>query len=168
MAHQTTFQGAPLALAGKPLRVGDALPAFKLTGTNMQDVTPEDYKGKVLILSAVPSLDTPVCAIETKRFNDEAAKLGAKAAVLTISMDLPFAQKRWCGAEGVENIQTASDYKYREFGPAFGAYISDWGLLARAVFVADSHGKLVHVEYVSKVEAEPDYSAVLKAAAQAS
>lgn len=167
MGHQTSFQGAPLELEGKELRAGDSLPAFRLTGTNMQDVQTSDFKGKCLVVSAVPSLDTPVCAIETKRLNEEVTKLGPDVAVLTVSMDLPFAQKRWCGAEGVENVTTASDYKYRQFGSAFGALIPSWGLLARAIFVADAQGKIVHAEYVSKVESEPDYDAVIAAAKKA-
>ncbi len=163
MGHQTTFKGAPLALGGKPLKVGDMLPPFKLTGSDMQDVRSDTFKGKPLVIAAVPSLDTPTCAIETKRFNEEVAKHQKSFTVLTVSMDLPFAQKRWCGTEGVENVVTASDFKYREFGPAFGVAITDWGLLARAVFVADASGKLTHVEYVAKVEEEPDYGAALKA-----
>lgn len=129
----------------------------------MADLSSSKFAGKTLVVLSVPSLDTPVCAIETKRFNDEASKLGDKVAVLAVSMDLPFAQKRWCGAEGVNNVVTGSDYKHRAFGEAFGAQIQEWGLLTRAVFVADSKGTVVYSEYVPEIPNEPNYTAVLDA-----
>lgn len=163
MTRHTSFKGTELALKGNELKVGDTLPAFTLTGNDMGDLKSQDFAGKKLLVSVIPSLDTPVCAIQTKRFNDEVAKLGGDVALLTVSMDLPFAQKRWCGAEGVEAVVTASDYKYRAFGEAMGAFIPDWGLLSRAVFVADKNGKVVYSEYVPEVSTEPNYEAALAA-----
>jgi len=157
-----TFKGAPLEIVGTELRVGDSLPSFKLTGNDMSDYSSESLKGKVAVISLVPSLDTPVCALQTKRFNKEASELSDKVNILTVSRDLPFAQKRFCGAEGVSRLTTASDYKYQTFGNAFGAVIKDWGLLARALFVVDAKGEISHVEYVKEVSTEPDYEAALK------
>ncbi len=162
--HRTlTIHGKPLTLLGNQLAVGAKVPDFKATANDMSDLTPAQFQGKVVIYSTVPSLDTPTCSIETKRFNLEAEKIGQSVTVLTLSMDLPFAQKRWCGAEGVSNVITASDYKYRSVGEAFGVHIQELGLLARAVFVADTKGTLTYVEYVSEVSAEPDYAKVLEA-----
>ena len=164
MARTTTFKGTPLTLAGRELKVGEKLPAFRLTGNDMNDVTGCAFTGSALIITTVPSLDTPVCSIETKRFNQEISSLGGKVNVLTVSMDLPFAQKRWCGAEGVSNVTTASDYKYRAFGEDTGTYIQEWGLLSRAVFVADATGVIRHIEYVPELSQEPDYAAALAVA----
>jgi len=121
------------------------------------------YHGKILVLSVVPSLDTPVCATQTRTFNQRATQLGQDVTVLTVSMDLPFAQKRFCGAEGIERVVTASDYKHRAFGAAFGVLIKELGLLARAVFVLDRQGQVVHAEYVPEVTHEPNYDAALAA-----
>lgn len=164
MARTITFKGTDtLHLEGSELKVGDRLPSFKLVGTDMQDLTNSSFAGKKLVVSIVPSLDTPVCSVETKRFNEMATNLADDVAILTASMDLPFAQKRWCGAEGVERVVVGSDYKYHSFGTAFGALIKEWGLLSRAVFVADKEGKVKYVEYVPEVSAEPDYDKVLAA-----
>lgn len=162
MSQNVTFKGNKLTLLGKQLREGDSLPKFKLTGTEMNDVDESAFKNKVLIISVVPSLDTPVCSTQTKRFNQEATKLSDQVAVLTVSMDLPFAQKRWCAAEGASRVVTASDYKYRSFGENFGVYLQEWGLLARAVFVVDKSGKVAYVQYVPEVSSEPDYEPVLE------
>lgn len=156
-----TFQGNKLPILGAPIKEGDHVPNVKLTGNDMGDVELSSFRGKVMILAAVPSLDTPVCSTETKRLNTEVAKLGDKAVAVTVSMDLPFAQKRWCGAEGAKNVVTLSDYKYRAFGEAFGCHIQTWGLLARALFVIDQNGKVCHVEYVPEIPLEPDYDAAL-------
>lgn len=165
-----TFKGGKLTLSGKPLRTGDSMPLFTLTAQDLSDLKSDHFKGKVLIISAVPSLDTPVCSMQTRRFNQAAEELSDKIVILTVSMDLPFAQKRWCGAEGCNNVVCASDYKYRSFGKAFGAFIEEWGLLARALFVIDTKGKVTYLEYVPEVSHEPDYETALskaKALAQA-
>jgi thioredoxin-dependent peroxiredoxin len=157
-----TFKGKPLTLVGQELKLGEYLPPFKLTGNDMNDLTDEILHGQVAIVSVVPSLDTPVCSLQTKHFNQEVSDFKKDLVVLTVSMDLPFAQKRWCGAEGVTRIITASDYKYRAFGEAYGVVIKEWGLLSRAIFVADREGKIVHLEYVPEVSTEPNYEAALK------
>jgi thiol peroxidase len=157
-----TFKGGKLTVTGRELKVGDALPPFKLVGNDMKDVTQEDFKGKKLILVVVPSLDTPVCQIEVKKFNEEASKR-KDLSVLAVSLDLPFAQKRWCGSEGVSNVASASDYKYRSFGESFGTYIQELGLLARAVFSVNEKGVVTHVEYVPEIAQEPEYDAALRA-----
>jgi len=162
MTTKVTFKGAPLTILGKPLKVGDKAPQFTLTANDMSDLSSSAFAGKVLIISVVPSLDTPVCAVQTKRFNKEAGELGKDVAILTVSLDLPFAQKRWCGAEGVSNVVTASDYKHRSFGEAYGALIKEWGLLARALFVVDKSGKVAYVQYVPEVSSEPEYEGALK------
>lgn len=159
-----TFKGNTLTLLGTEIKEGAKAPAFTLVDTDMADLTLEKYRNKVLIIAAVPSLDTPTCQIQTKRFNQEATKLSSDIAILTVSLDLPFAQKRWCGAEGVENLTTASDYKYRTFGEAYGTYIKEMGLLARAIFVIDKTGIVKHVEYVASISDEPAYEAALDTA----
>ena len=163
MARSTTFKGSPLTLVGNELRSGDRLPPFRVTGVDLNDITEKTFSGSTLIISSVPSIDTPVCAAETRRFNQEASSL-ASVKILTVSLDLPFAQKRWCGAEGVENVIMGSDYKHRSFGEAFGTCIQELGLLSRAVFVADGNGVLRYVQYVPEVAEEPDYEPVLAAA----
>ncbi len=163
MARSTNFQGKPLTLLGQELKVGQKLPTFKITANDMSDATNSDFAGKKLIIVTVPSLDTSVCSMESKKFNDQAASLGSDVLVLVISRDLPFAQKRWCGAEGVENIKTFSDYKYRNVAENFGVLIEDWQLLSRAIFVANADGIIEYLEYVPEIVAEPDYQAVWKA-----
>jgi thiol peroxidase len=158
--NNITFQGNPLTVLGDAVKVGQSAPEIHLVGNDMKDLTWESFNGKIVVVSVVPSLDTPVCSIQTKKFNTEAAKWGAHCAVLTVSLDLPFAQKRWCGAEGVSNVVTASDYKYHSFGQAWGCLIKEMGLLARAVFVVDSARKVRHVEYVPAISEEPDYAQV--------
>jgi thiol peroxidase len=138
--------------------------------TGLQTVRLSQAKGKVVILSSVPSLDTPVCDTETRRFNEEASKLGDAVEVWTISMDLPFAQKRWCGAAGVSRVKTLSDFRDRAFGQTYGVLIKDGplaGVDARAVFVVGRDGKVKHVEYVKEITTEPNYEAALGAARQA-
>jgi thiol peroxidase len=139
------------------------MPAFTLTGADMADVKNASFAGKVVVFLSIPSIDTPVCAIETKRFNKEAVSLSQDVVVATVSRDLPFALKRWCAAEGVDRVVSLSDYKYRSFGKAFGVELPDLALLARAVFIADKSGKVVHVDYVTEVADEPDYAAALAA-----
>jgi thiol peroxidase len=157
-----TWKGKPLTVLGRELHVGEKAPPLRLVGNDLQDITSEQFKGKRLVISVVPSLDTSTCAVQTKRFNQEAEKYAVDVVILTVSEDLPFAQARWCGAEGVKNVITASNYKYRNFGDDFGVHIQDLGLLARAVFVVDQSNTITHVEYVENLSAEPDYAAVMK------
>lgn len=157
------MKGNPLKVEGRCVEEGAPAPAFKLTGTDMADVTNAAFAGKVVVLLSIPSIDTPVCAMETKRFNQEVSTLSGDVVVVGVSRDLPFALKRWCGAEGVSRVIALSDYKYRSFGKEFGVELPDLSLLARAVFVIDKNGKVVHVEYVTEVANEPDYAEALKA-----
>jgi thiol peroxidase len=159
-----TLMGNKVKIAGAALKAGQALPQFKLTGNDLSDISSEAFKNKVLILSVLPSLDTPVCSLQTQKFNAELEKLSGDVVVLTVSRDLPFAQKRWCGAANATKVTTASDYKYRTFGPAFGAEMVDSALLARAVLVADKNGIIQHVEYVNEIASEPDYDKALAVA----
>jgi len=160
-----TFQGSPLTLLGNEVKVGQKAPEAEVVANDLSIVKPSALGlGKVCILSSVPSLDTPVCDIQTRRFNEEIGKLGDRAAVLTVSMDLPFAQKRWCGAAGVKNVQTLSDHRAAAFGQAYGLLIKDLRLLARAVFVLDKQGTIRYVELVREVTSEPNYQAALEAA----
>ncbi|CEH33959.1 thiol peroxidase [Romboutsia lituseburensis] len=158
---KVTFQGAPLTLEGTQVKVGDTAPNFTAVGNDLNPVSLNDTKGKRVFLS-VPSIDTPVCDMEVRKFNTEASKL-SNVEVYTISMDLPFAQARWCGAAGIENVKTVSDYKDREFGKNYGVYINELGLLSRAVFVVDENNKVVYVEYLQEITEEPNYEAVLNA-----
>lgn len=160
------FKGAPIKVTGRELHIGDTLPQFKVTANDMSDLEQSHFAGKVLILCTVPSVDTPVCAVETRRFNQDATTLSNSIEVLTVSMDLPFAQARWCAAEGITRVRTASDYKYRSLGESFGVVWQDAGLLARAVFVVGKDGKIKHVEYVADITQEPDYTAALAAASR--
>ncbi len=156
-----TFKGEPMTLVGNEVKVGDPAPEFSVTGTDMSAMTLADTKGKVRLLSVVPSLDTSVCSIQTRRFNDEAKSLGDDVEVLTLSMDLPFAQSRWLEAENVEHLATASDYKNREFGQNWGVYVKELGLLARSIFVVDKNDKVVYVEIVPEMTDEPAYDAAI-------
>ncbi len=158
-----TMKGKPLTLVGQEVKVGDPAPDFTALANDLSEFQFSSLKGQICVISAVPSLDTPVCDIETRRFNDEAAKMGEAVKLLTVSMDLPFAQKRWCGAAGVENLKTYSDHRDAAFGLAYGVLIKELRLLARAVFVVDKDGKLQHVQLVKELTNEPDYDAVLKA-----
>jgi thioredoxin-dependent peroxiredoxin len=161
-----TFKGNPMTLLGPEVKVGDAAPDFQVVDNGLQPVTLASAKGKVQLITVVPSLDTPVCDTMTRKFNEEAAKLPADVAVYTVSMDLPFAQKRWCGNAGIEKVQTLSDYQERSFGLAYGVLIKELKLLARSVFVIDKAGKVAYREIVKEVTAEPDYAAALAAAKQ--
>ncbi len=161
-----TLKGNAVDLAGPELKVGDAAPDFKLQDNGLGDVALADSAGKKRIIITVPSLDTPTCHQETKRFNDEAGNL-ADVEVLVVSMDLPFAQKRWCGAESAETIQALSGHRCTGFGEAYGVLISGGPLarcLARAIFVVNEEGSLTHVEYVPEIADHPNYDAALAAA----
>jgi thiol peroxidase len=167
MARTCTFQGNPLTLSGPELKVGDKAPDAALKKDLVTDFKISDTRGKVRIFSVVPSLDTPVCAMQTRRFNEAAADL-PNVGFYTISCDLPTAQKRFCGAESIdpERIVTLSDHKDLSFGLAYGALIPDLRLLCRAVFVVDQADTLRHVEYVPEITEQPDYDAVLACARQ--
>ncbi|MEZ6047873.1 MAG: thiol peroxidase [Planctomycetaceae bacterium] len=161
-----TLKGNPVDLAGKALQSGDKAPEFKLQNNGLEEVTLASSAGKTRIIATVPSLDTSVCHAETKKFNDEAANL-ENAEILVVSMDLPFGQKRWCGAENAENVITLSAHQSTQFGEDYGVLITGGPLnrcLARAIFVVDGDGKLTHVEYVSEISEHPNYDAALAAA----
>jgi thiol peroxidase len=158
-----TMKGNPITLVGTELQVGDKAPDFVAIDNDLNPVSFDSFRGKVCIVSSVPSLDTPVCDMETRRFNDEAGRLDDNVEILTISMDLPFAQKRWCGAAGVDRVQTLSDHRDAAFGQAYGVIIKGLRLLARAVFVVDKEGTIRYRELVKEIASEPDYDAVLKA-----
>jgi len=157
-----TMKGNPVTLVGNEVQVGQAAPDFTAVANDLSPVNLNSFKGKKLIISAVPSLDTGICDIETKRFNQEAAKL-PDVQIITISMDLPFAQKRWCAGANVNNVKTISDYRERAFGGAYGVLIKELGLLARAIFVVDSSGKIQNIQLVKEITTEPDYNSVLEA-----
>lgn len=158
-----TFKGNPMSLVGPEVKVGQKAPDFTVVDQALQPLTLASSRGKVRLLVAVPSLDTPVCDMEAKRFNEEAAKLGPNVEVLTISMDLPFAQKRWCGALGNVRIKTASDYQERSFALNYGALIDELKLCARSVFVVDASDTVRYVQYVKEIAEQPDYDAALAA-----
>lgn len=158
-----TFKGNPLTLVGPELKKGDKAPDFKVLANDLSEATLASSKGKTRVLSVVPSLDTPICDLQTKRFNEEAAKMPKNVAVLTLSMDLPFAQKRWCGASNAKNVQTLSDHRDASFGTAYGVLIKELRLLARSIFIVDPDDKLIYVQYVKEVTEHPDYDKALSA-----
>ncbi|MBN1941882.1 MAG: thiol peroxidase [Phycisphaerae bacterium] len=160
-----TFQGNPLTLIGQTPPVGQPAPNATLLDNDLTEVKLSDFEGKTVILTTAPSLDTPVCDAQTRRFNQEAARLG-NVAILAISMDLPFAQKRWCAAAGVKAVQTLSDHRDCEFGLTYGLLIKELRLLARAVLVLDARGTVRYVQIVPEITNEPDYAAALKAVAE--
>jgi thiol peroxidase len=164
------FKGNSITLGGPEIKPGGDAPDFTAVDNALQPVKLSQAKGKVIVLSAVPSLDTPVCDTETRKFNQEAGKLGANVEVWTVSMDLPFAQKRWCGAAGVTAVKTLSDFRERAFAQNYGVLVKEGplaGLTARAVFVVGKDGKVKHAEYVKEITTEPNYDAALNAARQA-
>jgi thioredoxin-dependent peroxiredoxin len=158
-----TRGGTPLTLIGPQLKVGQAAPDFRLTRNDMTEARLADFAGKTVLLSCVPSLDTKVCDLETRRFNELAADLPG-VTVLTVSMDLPFAQARWCGAHDIKNVITLSDYKTHDFGKAYGVLIKEMGLEARTIFVIGPDGKIKYIQRVPDITHEPDYDAALAAA----
>ena len=159
----TTFLGNPVTFTGKQLQIGDKALDFSLTTTDLSKKTLADFEGKKKILSVIPSIDTSICSLQTRRFNQELASLD-NTVVLTVSMDLPFAQKRWCGAEGIENAIMLSDYFDHSFGRDYALLINEWHLLARAVFVLDTDNTIRYVEYVDNINSEPDFEAAIAAA----
>ena len=166
MAERTglvTIRGNPVTLVGNEVKVGDPAPNFVVVNNDLEEVELTAFKGKTLLIASVPSLDTPVCDTETRRFNEEAANLGDEVQILVISMDLPFAQKRWCGAAGVDRVLTLSDHRDAAFGNAYGVLIKELRLLARAIFVVDREGVIRYIQFVGEVGEEPDYDAALSA-----
>lgn len=165
-AEAVTFKGNPLTLAGEAVQVGQPAPGFTLHAfgeAGLTTITPDDLKGKPTLLNVVPSLDTGVCQIQTKKFNEELASLGDKINAVTVSLDLPFAQNRFCGAENIENLKNGSDYQDRSFGNNWGVLIEELKLLARSVFVVDANGTVTYADVVSEVTDEPNYDAALGA-----
>jgi thiol peroxidase len=159
-----TVGGVPLTLVGDEVKVGDRAPDFIVVDNNLGTFTLSSLKGKIVVISAVPSLDTPTCNLETRRFNEEASKLSSDVEIITISMDLPFAQKRWCAAAGVERVKTYSDHREADFGIKYGVLTKETRLLARAVFVLDREGTVRHIEIVGDISKEPNYDVILAAA----
>jgi thiol peroxidase len=158
-----TMKGNPVTLVGRAAKVGEKAPDFVVVDNNLAPVSFSSYRGKTCVVSSVPSLDTPVCDLETKFFNEKATQLDPDVTILTISMDLPFAQKRWCAAAGVANVQTLSDHRDASFGTAFGVLIKELRLLARAVFLVDRDGTVRYAQVVQEIANEPDYEAIWKA-----
>ncbi|WP_227396627.1 thiol peroxidase [Jeotgalibacillus aurantiacus] len=161
-----TFKNNPVTLLGNEVKVGDQAPEFEVLANDLSPFQLKDSAEKIKLISVVPSIDTGVCDAQTRRFNEEAGEL-ENVEVLTISADLPFAQKRWCGANGLENVITLSDHRELSFGKAYGVAIEELRLLARAVFVIDTNDKVVHAEYVSEATNHPDYEAAIAAAKSA-
>jgi thioredoxin-dependent peroxiredoxin len=163
MERQTTLRGNPLTVLGPALKPGEKAPDFKAVDDSLKDVNLAGTGNGVRIFSVVPSLDTPVCDAQTKRFNEEAGKL-PDVKVYSFSMDLPFAQKRWCGAYGVDHVKMVSDHRDGSFGQAYGTLIKDLRIMSRAIFVIDKNNVIRHAEYVKEVADHPDYEAALSAA----
>ncbi|MFH1046308.1 MAG: thiol peroxidase [Candidatus Omnitrophota bacterium] len=158
-----TFKGTPLTLEGDEIKVGQAAPDFKVLTTELAESGLEKFKGKIKIIAAVPSLDTPVCDLQIKRFNDEAASLSAEVVILFISMDLPFAQKRFCQQFNIKKVKTFSDHRDADFALKYGVLIKEMRLLARAVFILDKDNTVRYVEYVKELGTPPNYDAALVA-----
>lgn len=166
MAERTgivTMKGNPMTLVGPELRVGDPAPDFAVVNGSLEPVTLDSFRGKTKLMSVVPSLDTPICELQTKRFHEEAGKLPADVAVLTLSMDLPFAQTRFCTTHGIAGIHVLSDYQTGSFGSQYGVLIKEVRLLARAIFVVDPEDRIRYLQVVPEVTEHPDYDAALAA-----
>jgi thiol peroxidase len=159
-------RGNPLTLVGNEVKVGDQAPDFVALANDLSPVRFSSFRGKVCVLSSVSSLDTSVCDVQTRRFNQEAERLASDVVILTISMDLPFAQKRWCGAAGVTRVQTLSDHRDASFGTSYGLLIKELRLLARAALLVDRDGTIRYIQMVEEITNEPDYEAVLSALAK--
>ena len=165
-AGMVTFLGNPLTLLGAELKQGDRAPEATLLDNDLNPVLLTSFRNKVCIITSVPSLDTPVCEMETRRFNEAAGKLSGDIQILTVSMDLPFAQKRWCGAMGVDRVLTLSDHRDANFGISYGVLIKELRLLARAVFIVDRQGLVRHIQLVKEVSEEPNYDEILQRASE--
>lgn len=160
---QVTFINKPVTLIGNEVKVGDQAPDFTVLANDLSPVTLKDSEGKIRLFSVVPSLDTGVCDQQTRKFNEAAAELGDNVIIYTVSMDLPFAQKRWCGATGIDNVVTVSDHRDASFGEAYGVHMKELRLLARSIFVVDENGKVTYVEYVPEGTTHPNYDAAIEA-----
>ncbi len=161
-----TFQGNPLTVIGPELKIGDKAPNFRLLSTDLTEVTLKSSAGKTRLISVVPSLDTGICDAQTRRFNEEAANFGADVVVLTVSVDLPFAQKRWCGAAGIDLVETLSDHRDMNFGNAYGTHVKELRLEQRAIFIVDKNDVIRYVQYVQEIAQHPDYDDALTALKQ--
>ncbi|WP_336771633.1 MULTISPECIES: thiol peroxidase [unclassified Paenibacillus] len=157
------FKGNPITLIGPEVKVGDQAPDFTINKSLVDSVSLKDFAGKVKLISVVPSIDTGVCDAQTRRFNEEAASLGDNVIVLTVSVDTPFAQSRWCGAAGVDKVVMLSDFKSHDFGQAYGVYIKEFGLDMRSIFVIDANDKVQYVEYLSEMTEHPNYEQAINA-----
>jgi thiol peroxidase len=158
-----TFKGQPLTLVGPELKPGEKAPDFTIIDQSLQPASLKDYAGKVILLSVVPSLDTGICSAQTKRFNEEAAQLPEDVVILTVSMDLPFAQARFCGAENIDRVKVLSDHRDASFAQAYGTLVKELRLESRAIFVIDRDGIIRYVEYVPEIASHPNYDAALQA-----
>ena len=159
---KVSAQGKPVTLLGKGVSVGDSAPNFKVVDDNFIPVTLEDYKGQAVLISVVPSLDTGICSLQTKHFNEKVAAQFPGVVMLTISADLPFAQKRFCKAENIDKITTLSDSVWRDFGQKYGLIIKDMGLLTRTVFILDESHNVIYKQLVSSLSTEPEYNSVIE------
>ena len=159
---QITMNGNPLTLAGNQLKNGDTAPNFTVTSTSLSDVQLSEFKGKTIVLSVFPSIDTPVCAMQTKMFFKKATEMNKDVVILSISKDLPFALSRFCAAEGLEQVHVLSDYKANDFGLKYGFLINELQLLARGVVVIDKNNVIQHIEYVAEMTNEPNYDAAIE------
>ena len=157
-----TFGGDKVTLEGKEIKVGDVAPSFKAVNKDLSDFNSEDLKGKIVVYSVAPSIDTPVCALQATTFNEEATKLSDDVKIVTVTVDLPFAQERFCSVKGIENADIVSDYKYKEFGKKFGFMIEEFQLLARGVVIVDRDGKVAYVEYVPEVTNDVNFDKALE------
>lgn len=158
-----TFKNNPVTLIGNEVKVGDTAPDFTVLANDLSEVTLKDSQGKIRLFSVVPSLDTGVCDAQTRKFNEVAAELSGDVVVYTVSMDLPFAQKRWCGAAGIDQVVTVSDHRTGSFGEVYGVLIEELRLLARSIFVVDQNDKVTYVEYVPEATTHPNYDAAIEA-----
>ncbi|MHA6483664.1 thiol peroxidase [Paenibacillus sp. strain BS8-2] len=159
-----TLKGNPITLIGPELKVGDQAPDFSLNKSLVDVVSLQDYAGKVKLVSVVPSIDTGVCDAQTRRFNEAAAALGDNVIVLTVSVDTPFAQARWCAAADIDKVVMLSDYKNNSFGEAYGVLIKEFALDMRSIFVLDENNTIKYVEYLSEMAEHPNYEAAIEAA----
>ena len=161
-AGKVSAQGKPVTLLGQGISIGDSAPNFKVVDDNFIPVTLEDYKGQAVLISVVPSLDTGICSLQTKHFNEKVASQFPSVVMLTISADLPFAQKRFCKAENIDKITTLSDSVWRDFGQKYGLIIKDMGLLTRTVFILDENHNVIYKQLVSSLSTEPEYNSVIE------